>query len=299
MRKRTLAALMTVIMLFSLASCFDGTPAKSPDALETDGNLTIYDNTEEYEHMFYGITGSADGNGLFYGNNIIITPISGTDGELDYDEIYVKSTLLNGEQIDRISFGTRVCVKYNGDIGTGEKAMISETVSVVPAAIPTTFGNTLFNIGLIKEYFSFEKGYHNNALNADKVPADGKRNLPVYLANNEKELGDYFFGNINNRVWDGEGNPIAVESVYGYLNGYSKEFFKNKSLILVFISWNTGSADFDITDIERSNGAINISVKNLYSGMTCDTGDWIFIVEVDKEYLRGVTDFNASIDSLY
>ena len=168
----------------------------------------------------------------------------------------------------------------------------------MPSTFPVCFKEEVFNIGLIKEYFNFEKDAHLNALNADKVPENGKENLPVYVVNSVKDFQTYFFGNIKISTWDGDG-PIPVESVYEYLGDYDKEFFKNKSLILVFIEWHTGSADFEISDIIKSDNAIDISVKNLYSGMTCDLGEWIFIVEVDKDYLDGITEYNASINSPY
>lgn len=276
MLKRIITLCLTVLIaLLPFTSCSD----------------RYQEPAENYEHMFYGKTGP------MRDNSISIEPISGSNGELEYNQIYVNTTSVTGEKIDYFQLNTRVCVKYNGDITVDKNIIISEIVSITPAVIPSTFGDTLFNIGLVNRCVGFHDDSMNNSLNANRTPEEGKYNLPVYLINNTQDMENYFYGNIFPRMYNSEGEPYTAQSVFQYLDNYDKSFFKNKSLLLVFISWHTGSADFEIADIEKSQCAIEISVNNLYSGMTCDSGEWIFIIEVDKNYLQGVTDFNASINA--
>lgn len=276
--------LILVLSILTLSSCFSG-------GKQTE-NATNQDSTAKADHWFYGILNGRDGLDLEYIN---IIPVSGDEDVLKHDLIKISYKLSNGTEIPWLPIRSRVRVEYNGNIESKEKPLL-KAESITPAAFPKSFNGVEFNIGLISDYFTFKDNAFDNALNIGKPQESGRQNLPVFVVNSYEEFRSDFLGKITNCVYNNDG-PIPVDSVYGYMNNYNKEFFKSRSLILVFIKWSTGSADFEITNIIKSNNAIDISVNNLYSGITCDLGEWIFVIEVDKSFLTGVTDYNASVNT--
>lgn len=276
--------LILVLSILTLSSCFS-------EGKQTE-NANNQAPTAKADHWFYGILDGRDSLDLEYIN---IIPAIGDEDVLKYDLIKISNKLSNGTEIPWLPIRSRVRVEYNGNIESKEKPLL-KAESITLATFPQSFNGVEFNIGLISEYLTFKENAFDNALNIGKPQESGMENLPVFVVNSYEEYKSDFFGKITNCAYNNDG-PIPVDSVYGYMNNYNNEFFKSKSLILVFIEWSTGSADFEITNIIKSNNAIDISVKNLYSGITCDLGEWVFIIEVDKSFLTGVTDYNASVNT--
>ncbi len=77
--------------------------------------------------------------------------------------------------------------------------------------------------------------------------------------------------------------------------GYTKEFFKEKSVVLVYISEPSGSFRHRVNSVTKKNGFAEISVSRVKPEPphTDDVGDWFITIAVDKSFISDCSSITA------
>ena len=76
---------------------------------------------------------------------------------------------------------------------------------------------------------------------------------------------------------------------------FSAEFFNDKTLVLVYISANSGSYRFGATRVFCNGKSFCIDIEKTSSPevVTCDMAGWFITAEVPKDLIGSCTEFSA------
>ena len=107
-----------------------------------------------------------------------------------------------------------------------------------------------------------------------------------YIASTYEEFKDYCEKH-NNYAYDGYGNIIKESGkLNSLLEKYDEEFFKDKSLALVYVQLSSGSNTVEFLGATKDGNSVKIHYQVVYpeGGIgTCDMSGYIVFAEVDKE----------------
>ena len=149
--------------------------------------------------------------------------------------------------------------------------------------------------------------------NTEKPPADDLRDadwIKVYRCSDN--LKKYYYPIINSveeilTLCDEDNSPIFYKNDHSNdraiekLKEYDEEFFKNKALVVFFRHRNDGShyvKDFEIIDESLNITIVRETEKNAVYP-TIVPPFWIYILEFDKEKVKGVTQINVEEITVY
>lgn len=116
------------------------------------------------------------------------------------------------------------------------------------------------------------------------TPNSGAENIPVIRFNSRKELDSFI--NAARKPFGLDGEWENGHSFLENTKGYTEEFFKEKSVILVKITEPSGSFRHKVNSVTKKNGIAEISISRLTTEpFTDDVGDWFITIAVDKDFL--------------
>ena len=94
----------------------------------------------------------------------------------------------------------------------------------------------------------------------------------------------------NDFAYDGQGNVIESSGKLNrLLQDYDEEYFKEKSLALVYVELSSGSDSVEFVKATKFGSSINVSYKIVYpeDGIgTCDMSGYIVVVEITKDITK-------------
>ena len=133
-----------------------------------------------------------------------------------------------------------------------------------------------------------------NAINASAI-ANGERQLPMYRIDDIHDVEDFKTQFAGCFSFDSNGD----ESFVGIMSGYGEEFFKNNSIVIVYVTSGSGSNRFGVASVSSIGGMFSVEIANIYSPEigTCDMAGWFMIIEVADEDLNSCTEFKATMQA--
>ncbi len=129
------------------------------------------------------------------------------------------------------------------------------------------------------------------ALNKDSLLNGGSSRLPIYLLSDLDELEAFKSTGLFDvdRSWDEIGSFNEITA------GLGEDFFREKSLLIVYVGSNSCTPRFDAESVMISGNelCVNVVQTNRPDDVEDAMGGWLIVVSVSKESLQGVTAFNA------
>lgn len=143
--------------------------------------------------------------------------------------------------------------------------------------------------------WSDDSRIYNSALNADKLDIRDSGNLPIYKFDTKDDLDQFKsnFGDILTMNY-GYGTEPSFNDVS---SKYDEEFFKENTLMLVYVTASSGSYRFGVKKVfcNGKSYCINIEQINNPSAYTCDMAGWFITVAEKDSKIANCTEFDAKL----
>ncbi len=134
-----------------------------------------------------------------------------------------------------------------------------------------------------------------SALNKDSVLTSGEEHLPIFRCQSMAELKRFVSDYEGSLVFSIEhGDGPSFESIS---KKYDDIFFEDNELLLIYISAGSGSYRFGLDSLDIGGQAATVRVKRLNNpaAVTMDLAGWLMSVGVNREMLKGCTEFDATL----
>ncbi len=126
------------------------------------------------------------------------------------------------------------------------------------------------------------------SLNFDKIAISSVQHLPIFKC---ESLGDL----------EGFKSPFGssgyneVPSFTEVSKGFGEDFFKDNTLLLVYVAADSGSYRFGLDRFSIADGTFcaDIIQTNSPEDVTDDLASWMIIIPVSRDQLQGVTSYDA------
>ena len=134
-----------------------------------------------------------------------------------------------------------------------------------------------------------------SCLNAEKMAISSVRHLPVYKLDTKDDLDQ--FREKYRDVFPFEQGYDEVPSFNEATAGYDDNFFAEHTVILAYVTANSGSLRFGIRDIYQDDSlfCLNVMQMNDPEVGTTDMAGWFMFAEIPDADLEGIADFDAKI----
>ena len=185
----------------------------------------------------------------------------------------------------------------------------AKTTSTAPSAdtpIEET-ANKIKPVGTpVEEAFDIAVSYANwgdlneiysKALNIDKMIISSVRHLPIYKFDTLAELGQF--------KTDVDGT-LSIDRSYGEVPSfndvtakYDEDFFKENTLMLVYVEAGSGSFRYGVESVYHADGKFAIHVKQTNNPEvgTADMAGWFVTVAVPDSMVADCTEFDADLNN--
>ena len=134
-----------------------------------------------------------------------------------------------------------------------------------------------------------------SCMNPEKLTISSVRHLPVYKLDTKEDI-DQFKEKYRDVLTFDQGYD-EVPSFNEATAGYDDTFFAEHTVVLAYVTANSGSLRFGIRDIYRDDSlfCLNVEQTNDPEVGTADMAGWFMIAEVPDADLEGIKDFDAKI----
>ena len=285
--KKLVAFIMVLILIFSMCACNntqvpnnDNKQSQSEDNQQTPND----DNPADTKYKLTVID--------YWG--YLVKPLN------EYykagEEVEVTLAFLSGPSV-----GIELNGEYiGGNTATKHDGVYPIITFTMPAKDSVLYTTQNGNIGFLSTFSRAGYGFpdiYENALNASKLGESNPRNLPIYkfdtLSDLEKFKSDFGGKNGFNYDWD------EVPSLNDATKNYNEDFFKRNTLMLVYITANSGSYRFGFKDvtIDGNYFCIHVEQTNHPQVGTDDMAGWFITVAIPDSMIANITDFNADMVS--
>lgn len=141
--------------------------------------------------------------------------------------------------------------------------------------------------------WSDDSSIYMGSLNREKMIFSSVLHLPIYRLDTLEDLESFKenFGDIlsMNQSYD------EVPSFEDATAPYNEDFFEDSSLMVVYVSANSGSYRFGVSEVYCKNGGYSIHVERLNNPevVTEDMAGWFITVAETDNKLNNCTEFDA------
>lgn len=98
-------------------------------------------------------------------------------------------------------------------------------------------------------------------------------------------------------------DTITFDENKYYINWYNEEFFKDNTLVMLFLTYSSGSYNYKIEYVAQDNGRMYIYINNsdISKGtvVTCDMAYYRTFISVPKKDMKNIIDIVVYEDELY
>jgi len=141
--------------------------------------------------------------------------------------------------------------------------------------------------------YTDEDEIYSGGLNADKMTISGEYHCPIYKFDSVQELEQFkkTFGEILTMDYGYDENPSFNEATAKYDEG----FFKDNTLMLVYVTAGSGSLRFGVGSVTCDGKSFCIDVKQTNNPEVCtaDMAGWFITVAVADSVIANCTEFDA------
>ena len=225
-------------------------------------------------------------------NTVIVEPLENEEIRRSADKISVGIGKIKETIPEVLPVGTLVEIVYDGNINETYPAQINVLgfkIIMEENEIRTTVAYTNW----IDSEIAFEGD--KNCLNIDKYVLSDFPRLPIFKFDSKSELEE--FKNKYKDVFTMDQGYNEIASFNEVSSNYNDEFFNNHSLMLTYIEASSDSFRYGIADIKKENGTLTLRVEKLNNPEVYidDMAGWLLMAEVEKEYIKDCTSFDAQL----
>ena len=201
-----------------------------------------------------------------------------------YDNYHTYYDYSNGESVSIVLTSKREGVDYRL-----RSARIVVTAPNVAANTPVG------EVSVAPTTYRLEGELYTNALNAAKLSISSVRHLPIYKFDTAEDLRKFKedFGDVltMDHSWD------EMPSFNSVTANCDEAFFKDNSLLLVYVSTGTMTHRYNVDSIGYNGTSLCVHVKRTTEStlVDCMMGGWFVTVAIPDSYLTNCTEFDADI----
>lgn len=301
-RKRALCLVAAAVLCLAAAGCAKPAedPAGTPPAI-------VFADDSYLRGQIDARTFDVDGDGIDENCTLHYGPTSGVfsfvlsvyqDGELEYRNLFTAShgdlsftTLPDG------STGILLIPNREGTApmehairfveGTIQLTAIGSTEQAPAAEIPYTLayvGGT-----------DYEK-FYEGALNHDALAINNIRHLPIFRADTAEDLAQFERDLIGDAIADNSWGDVP--SFRTATAQYDEDFFRENSLLLVYVSSGNCTHRFGVRSIDCEGAALCVRLEETTGAQIISELEaaWLVILPVPDSLVANCTDFDAVPD---
>lgn len=137
----------------------------------------------------------------------------------------------------------------------------------------------------------------SDALNTEKMTESSILHLPIYRFDTAEDLEQFRTDFANLLSMDTGYDEIP--SFNDIAAKYDETFFAENSLMLVYVSANSGSYRYGVDTVFCNGDSFYIHIKQLNSPevVTCDMAGWFVTVAVSDRMIEDCTEFDADLNN--
>lgn len=160
---------------------------------------------------------------------------------------------------------------------------------------PGTPADEAFDIAVANTDWTDGSEIYLKALNTDKMTESSVLHLPIYKFDTLEELEQFkiSFG----KELDMEYGYDEVPSFNETTANYDETFFEENTLMLVYVSANSGSYRYGVNSVFCNGNSFCIHVEQLNNpeAVTCDMTGWFITVAVTDRMIEDCVEFDADL----
>ena len=183
--------------------------------------------------------------------------------------------------LSQLAVGDTVCVEFSGEIMESYPAQISqiERITVTQPSEDLSYEVSYAQVDGNGENASLFSRFSENT-----DECDGWNRLPVISVESKEELQEILTdAAVLEHVWN-------ESAFYEFGNTYDEEFFREKTLLLIYVAESSGSNRHEIHRCYAADGVCTVVVKTLSPEVvTFDMAGWIVALSVDKDAVNGLS----------
>lgn len=224
-------------------------------------------------------------------NYIIVKPDADSRELKSSDKILIGITRPTNGTNDFYVVGNKVRITCDGTIMASYPAQVKATkVELVTSETKN------YTEKIAYANYSSDNTIISECLNKDKMLISSVRHLPVYKFETKNELDE--FKNKFENFYNMNNSYNEIPSFNNITANYDDEFFKNNTIILAYISTNSGSLRYGISEVKKENKTLclNIVKTNNPEVGTSDMSGWFVMAELDKNYIKDCIEFDAKLE---
>lgn len=132
--------------------------------------------------------------------------------------------------------------------------------------------------------------FFENALNFEKLEGKYAKSMPIHCVDTKEEL-DAFKESYNDRLHIDSDDEEKIAK-------YDDKFFKDNSLLIVYVESGSGSFEYAFDSISFTNDSVCVHIvrTNDPNHWTDDMAGWLITVAVPDSLLKGCSSFDAVYD---
>ena len=113
----------------------------------------------------------------------------------------------------------------------------------------------------------------------------------TYVIESVDELDEYIKTNMDEYGLHHK-EKVYEDTTIGFVDAveeYDEEYFKEKTLVIVLLTENSGSIRHKVTKASVNEGTMEIKIKRVVPEIgTCDMAGWHIIIETDKQEIEKI-----------
>ena len=153
-----------------------------------------------------------------------------------------------------------------------------------------------FDFAVCYAGWTSESEIYTNALNKDKMAISSVQHLPIYKVGTLEELEQFQLAFGNTLTMDS--GYDEVPSFHDTVSQYDETFFKENSLLLVYVGASSGSFRFGVNSVFCDGDTLCVHVEQTNSPEICtdDMAGWLITVPVSDSMIENCAVFDADLD---
>ncbi len=294
MLKKTISAIIAVIMLFSaLSSCSDIPSEDSTQEISTASPETSETTPEEPVLHSFSAREVSFNNDPF-DDYLCFLPEKDSEESERWGRIYVIGSI-SKELLPYVNEGEYATITYSGEIeplADSEYGFINNVHSITIKNDPREYGGKSFGVAIMRQNFDWEQ----ISLNAGSASA-GSGKLIMSSHNEFTKLMEEHI--LYRHPIPEDANDFVkmsasrVNNRIHLISDYDEAFFSDFDLLMIFKRTGSGGTRFDVTDISIESGLCTVTIDVTERGDTDDVGSWIVLISIPKEVNAGVTEYKT------
>lgn len=222
--------------------------------------------------------------------SILVEPVFGSTELNSANKIYVDTTELKLPK--NLQINDYVRITYNGVILESYPAQINSAFELVKhgsSFIAPTNPEILKPVVTFENHVVYANWTDNHLIQSGSISPDSM--YPVYKLETEQDVNDFrakFESLLSFNAFD---EVVAA---------YDDAFFEENTIVLAYVTANSGSVRYSVFDVEFFETGVNIKLAiDAPEYGTCDMAGWFVMVVLPKATLENCTEYNVYTESLF